>query len=134
MAGYPGKPAALVFSHDSALLATAGAEYVAVWSFLHGGPEGTAPRILEAHPGMVTTLAFAHGRHLLASGSKDGRVVVWDTDSGNDEATGIGTTDGAVEAVLWSPGDDAIASIDAACGVCVWPGPGHGPAKPRSPG
>jgi WD40 repeat protein len=144
MAGYPGKPAALVFSHDSALLATAGAEYVAVWSFLHGGPEGTTPRILEAHLGMVTTLAFARGRHLLASGSKDGRVVVWDVESGdvesgdvesgNDGPTGIGVTGGGVESVLWSPGDDAVASIDAACGVCVWPTPGHGPEKPRTAG
>lgn len=123
MAGYPGKPAALAFSHDSALFATAGAAYVTIWSFLHGGPEGTTPRILEAHRGMVSSLAFAHGRKLLVSGAKDGRVVVWDTDSANDEATGTGTTDGAVESVLWSPGDDAVASIDAACGVCVWPVP-----------
>jgi WD40 repeat protein len=120
MAGYRGKPAALAFSPDSSLLATAGADYVTLWCFLDGGPEGTTPGLLEGHLGMVTCLQFAHMRNRLASGARDGRVIVWDATPGDGEPIGIGSALGAVESVLWSPDNHALAALDAECGVAVW--------------
>ena len=68
MSGYPGKPSALAFDHTGTLLATGGGEAVTVWSFRGKGPEGTRPGVLQFHTEPVTTLAFAPGSRLLASG------------------------------------------------------------------
>ena len=68
MSGYPVKPSALAFDDSGALLATGGGEAVTVWSFHGRGPEGTTPGVLEFHAQPVTTLSFAPGAMLLASG------------------------------------------------------------------
>jgi WD40 repeat protein len=120
MAGYPGKPAALAFDPASALFATSGAEYITLWSFLDGGPEGTAPGLLEGHLGPVTSLQFAHGSSRLASGAKDGQVIVWNAGPGSGAPVGIGKASGAVESVLWAPDDGVLAAIDAEGGVGAW--------------
>lgn len=121
MSGYPAKPAALAFDDSSTLLATAGADYVTVWSFAGGGPEGTRPGLLEGHGARITALAFASGRRRLASAAKDGSLLVWDlSPSGTGRLKGAVLVGAAVEAIAWNPRGTAIARIDAEGWIEVW--------------
>ena len=54
--------------------------------FQGNGPEGTSPLSLKLHTKPITTLAFAHRGMNLASGSRDGAVVLWDLKSENEES------------------------------------------------
>ena len=94
MAGYPSKPAYLAFDDTGTLLATGGGEMVTVWSFQGGGPEGTKPGVLDLHEQPVTTLAFARAGMRLASGARDGSVVVWSLEK-NGEGIPAGLALGA---------------------------------------
>ena len=121
MSGYPAKPSALAFDDTGTLLATGGGEAVTVWSFRKGGPEGTRPGVLEFHVLPITTLTFAPGVMRLASGGRDGAVVVWGLQR-NGKGSPIGAEDlGAVVAELyWRPDGGALAALDAQGGVTVW--------------
>ena len=121
MSGYPAKPSALAFDDTGTLLATGGGEAVTVWSFRRRGPEGTRPGVLEAHDLPITTLAFAPGSMRLASGGRDGAVVVWSLRS-NGRGGPIGAQDleGAVAGLYWRPDGGALAALDAEGGVTVW--------------
>ena len=121
MSGYPGKPSALAFDDAGTLLATGGGEAVTVWSFHGGGPEGTRPGVLELHVEPVTTLAFARRALRLASGGRDGGVVVWslkkDAAGG---AVGAALVADALAELYWRPDGRALAALDAQGGVTVW--------------
>ena len=121
MTGYPAKPSALAFDDTGTLLATGGGEMATVWSFHNGGPEGTRPGSLEFHVQPVTTLAFAPGALRLASGGRDGAVVVWSLRR-NGEGGPIGAVNvaGAVAELYWRPDGRALAALDAQGGVSVW--------------
>ena len=121
MFGYPAKPSALAFDDTGTLLATGGGEAVTVWSFRRKGPEGTRPGVLEFHVQPVTTLAFAPGSMRLASGGRDGAVVVWALQR-NGRGGLIGTEDlgDAVAKLYWRPDGGALGALDAQGGVTVW--------------
>ena len=121
MSGYPAKPSALAFDDTGTLLATGGGEAVTVWSFQGSGPEGTRPGVLELHAQPVTTLAFARRAMRLASGGRDGAVVVWSLQS-NGEGGPIGgaVVAGVVAELYWRPDGRALAALDAQGGVTVW--------------
>ena len=121
MSGYPAKPSALAFDDTGTLLATSGGEAVTVWSFQGSGPEGTRPGMLELHAQPVTTLAFARRTMRLASGGRDGAVVVWSLQR-NGEGDPIGTevVAGVVAELYWRPDGRALAALDARGGVTVW--------------
>ena len=59
-------------------LATSGGNCATVWSFDGDGPEGTQPGELEGHIAPITSLSFTRQGRRLASGGRDGVVVVWD--------------------------------------------------------
>ncbi|MEM1348421.1 MAG: hypothetical protein AAGI01_07705 [Myxococcota bacterium] len=121
MSGYPGKPSALAFDSTGALLATGGGEYVTVWSFSGGGPEGTQPGVLELHVRPITTLAFAHRGRRLASGGRDGVIVVWELqEDGGGSPVGLAIAQDVVSGLAWSSGDRALAAFDATGDVTVW--------------
>ena len=132
MSGYPGKPSALAFDDTGTLLATGGGEAVTVWSFHKGGPEGTEPGVLEFHEQPVTTLAFAPDQPVatlafapvvmrLASGGRDGAVVVWSLQkNGKGGPIGAAVVPGAVAETYWRPDGRALAALDARGGVTVW--------------
>ena len=128
MSGYPGKPSALAFDDTGTLLATGGGEVVTVWSFQGGGPEGTRPGILELHVRPVTSLAFARRAMRLASGGRDGAVVVWSLQKdGTGSPIGAAAATDVVADLYWRPDGRALAALDAAGGVTVWRiGSGHG--------
>ena len=121
MSGYPGKPSALAFDDAGTLLATGGGERVTVWSFRGGGPEGTRPGVLDLHVQPVTTLAFARRTLRLASGGRDGAVVVWSLRrDGEGDPIGAAVVADVVAELYWRPDGRALAALDAQGGVTVW--------------
>ena len=121
MSGYPGKPSALAFDDSGTLLATSGGDMVTVWSFHGGGPEGTRPGVLELHVQPVTTLAFARRGLRLASGGRDGAVVVWSLRrNGEGGPIGAAILADVVAGLYWRPDGRALAALDAGGGVKVW--------------
>ena len=121
MSGYPAKPSALAFDDTGTLLATGGGEAVTVWSFQGSGPEGTRPGVLELHVQPVTTLAFARRAMRLASGARDGAVVVWSLQrDGEGDPIGDAVVADAVAGLYWRPDGRALAALDARGGVTVW--------------
>ena len=121
MSGYPAKPSALAFDDTGTLLATGGGEAVTVWSFQRGGPEGTRPGVLEFHVQPVTTLSFAPGAMRLASGGRDGAVVVWSLQrDGEGDPIGAAVVADAVAELYWRPDGRALAALDAQGGATVW--------------
>ncbi len=121
MSGYPGKPSALAFDANGTLLATGGGEAVTVWSFQRGGPEGTRPGVLQLHVKPVSTLAFPRRGLRLASGGRDGAVVVWTLNKDAEgEPVGAALVDGKVAELYWRPDGRALAALDAEGNVTVW--------------
>ena len=127
MHGYPGKPAALSFDDRGMLLATSGGEAVTVWSFEGDGPEGTSPGSLSLHVRPVTALTFAHRGRRLASGSRDGSVIVWKLETdGHGGPVGAALVGGEVDmpdvvsGLAWRPDDRGLAAFDAGGGVTYW--------------
>ena len=121
MSGYPVKPSALAFDDTGTLLATGGGEAVTVWSFHGSGPEGTRPGVLELHDQPVTTLAFASRTMRVASGGRDGAVVVWSLQrDGEGGPIGVAVVGGVVAELYWRPDGRALAALDAWGGVTVW--------------
>ena len=121
MSGYPAKPSALAFDDTGTLLATGGGEAVTVWSFQGSGPEGTQPGVLELHVQPVTTLAFARRTMRLASGGRDGGVVVWSLQrDGEGDPIGDAVVGGIVAELYWRPDGRALAALDAQGGVTAW--------------
>ncbi len=73
MSGYPAKPRAMAWSHDSKWLATAGAEVAVCWECSGKGPMGSTP--VEVNAGALITAVAFHPRHaILASGHADGAL------------------------------------------------------------
>ncbi len=121
MSGYPGKPSALAFDDAGTLLATGGGDVVTVWSFQGGGPEGTRPGSLKLHVQPVTTLTFARRALRLASGGRDGAVVVWSLqENGQGGPIGTALVADVVAKLYWRPDGRALAALDAQGGVTVW--------------
>ena len=121
MSGYPAKPSALAFDDTGTLLATGGGVAVTVWSFQGSGPEGTLPGVLELHVQPVTTLAFARRTMRLASGGRDGAVVVWSLQrDGEGGPIGTAIVADVVAELYWRPDGRALAALDAQGGVTVW--------------
>jgi WD40 repeat protein len=58
----------------------------------------------------VVSCVFSPGGRLLAGGSQDGRITIWDAMSG--QTVGVVWADGEVEALAWSPVEDVIAAGD----------------------
>ena len=121
MSGYPGKPSSLAFDASGTLLATGGGETVTVWSFKGDGPEDTYPGVLRVHERPVSTLAFAYRGLRLASGGRDGTVVVWSLqDNGEGFPEGAALVEDVVAQLYWRPDGGALAALDGQGGVTVW--------------
>ncbi len=121
MSGYPGKPSALAFDGTGTLLATGGGEAVTVWSFWGSGPEGTRPGVLIHHVQSVTALTFARRGMRLASGARDGVVVVWSLRrDGEGDPIGVASLADVVGSLYWRPDGRALAALDAQGGATTW--------------
>lgn len=107
MTGYPFKPKALAWDAASSLLATGGDKTVVLWSFSGKGPEGSAPIELQAHQGLVTELAFHRSKCVLASGSEDASVILWEPRRGRS-LVGYGFVEDKVSALAWAESDRIV--------------------------
>lgn len=120
MRGYSGKVNQLSWSTDGRLLASAGGGTIVVWdrSDLRS-PKSSMPQVLTEHQAAVTALQFAHSRRLMASGSKDGRLCLWDLDLEDPLLLSLVLPDALLErntakpstisSLSWSPNADILA-------------------------
>lgn len=122
MMGYPTKLKALAWDAESRLLATSGDAAITVWDFRGKGPEGTTPRQLEAHAGVCTQLAFDAGKGVLASGSQDSSVVLWEPRRSTRPLC-YAFLDAAITALVWHPEHRALLGGDAHGNLARWEAP-----------
>ncbi|KAI9656850.1 MAG: hypothetical protein M1821_003489 [Bathelium mastoideum] len=73
---------------------------------------------LEGHTGEIKSLQFSPNGKLLASGSSNGTIKLWDLASGNLQQTLEGHL-GKVELVIFSPDDDGIKQWNIASGILL---------------
>jgi WD40 repeat protein len=103
MSGFEGPPfRPIALAWHGTTLATGGDTTIALWSFRGKGPEGTEPRGLVSHRALVTHLAFAEKTGALASASRSGELLLWDSPRSSEPAGGI-RLDGAVTALCLRP-------------------------------
>lgn len=119
MTGYPAKPKALSWSATSTLLATSGADVVLVWDFSGKGPEGTAPLQLKGHKALCSALAFSPEQTVLASGSEDSSVLVWEPRRAQKPVERAALED-AVTCLAWHPRGQGLLGADAQGNACLW--------------
>jgi WD40 repeat protein len=119
MSGYAFKPKALAWDHESKLLATSGGATATLWDFRGKGPEGTRPIHLEAHQGLITRLAFSRRQGILASGSQDTSVLLWEPRRGTRPIRHAFLTD-EITALVWHPEHRGLVGGDASGTVCFW--------------
>ena len=121
MSGYPLKPASLSFDKTGCFLATGGDIDIMVWSFKGNGPEGTSPICLKGHSQPISSLAFARQGLNLASGARDGTVIVWALREDNQESHLSETrVSDCVSNLYWHPNNQVLAALDRQGGVTVW--------------
>jgi WD40 repeat protein len=102
----------LEFSRDGRMLAALGCcepgSTIEVWS-ARSGKELFSPRVA----GHATSIAFSPDSHLLAAGTEDGKVVLWDLAAGSPAGAPVDVATGPVEAISFSPdGRLFVASSD----------------------
>ncbi|MEY4513649.1 MAG: hypothetical protein RLZZ450_5771 [Pseudomonadota bacterium] len=119
MSGYRFKTRALAWDSHSRLLATAGDAAITVWDFGGAGPEGTRPMELEGHNGLCTRLSFSPRKGVLASGSQDTSVLLWEPNRGSKPIR-FGFLEDEVTAVVWHPRHEGIIGADASGNVIFW--------------
>ena len=119
MTGYPYKPKALAWDRESSLLATSGGPAVTVWDFRGKGPEGTRPVRLEAHHGVCTQLAFSPRKGILASGSQDTSVLLWEPRR-CEKPIRFAFLEDEVTGLCWHPEHHTLIGTDASGVVCGW--------------
>jgi WD40 repeat protein len=119
MQGYRSKPQALAWSRDSTLLATSGESIVTVWDFRGNGPEGSEPIMLSSHVDLITDLSFHSRGTLLASGSKDAGVIVWDPRKGT-EPIAFAFMHEEISKLAFRPNHEQLVTADASGAVTCW--------------
>lgn len=119
MTGYPTKPKALAWDRDSKLLATGGDTTVTLWDFRGKGPEGSKPIQLSSHQGVCTCLAFSPRKGILASGSQDSSILLWEPRRVT-KPTRYAFLEDEVTVVAWHPGHQALLGGDARGTLRAW--------------
>jgi WD40 repeat protein len=119
MSGYRFKPKALAWDSESKLLATSGDAAITVWEFRGKGPEGTRPIELRGHGSVCTRLAFGPRSCLLASGSQDGSVLLWEPRRGNRPRR-FAFLEEEVTGLAWDFKQNTLVGGDASGTVCAW--------------
>jgi WD40 repeat protein len=119
MSGYPSKPKALAWDHESRLLATSGDATVTVWDFRGKGPEGSRPLQLQGHERVCTHLAFSPRKGVLASGGQDASVLLWEPRR-SEKPIRFAALDDEVTGLSWHPQHHTLVGADASGTVCAW--------------
>ncbi len=119
MSGYRFKTRALAWDAHSRLLATAGDAAITVWDFGGKGPEGTRPIELLGHKGLCTRLAFSPRKGVLASGSQDTSILLWEPNRGSKPVR-FAFLEDEVTALVWHPQHEGLVAADASGNVVFW--------------
>ncbi len=111
----------LVFGATSDVLYSGGGggDYAIIEWKLAEGREATVTCRLQGHTGDVNSISTSPCRRMMASGSDDGTVVIWDLTRKSKIRVLEGHTDW-VRSVAWSGDRDIIASGSGDTTVCVW--------------
>jgi len=91
-----------------------------------GQHSGSAIMTLTGHDSAVRSVSYSFDGRILASGSDDGTVRIWDTLTGEETMSPMRSGDGAVLSVDFARNGKWVASGTDAGTVCIWaftPGP-----------
>jgi len=93
---------------------------IAVDTFGIGQHGGRAVMTLTGHNGAVRSVSYSPDGNILASGSDDGTVRIWDTLTGEETMSPMRSGDGAVRSVDFARNGKWVASGTDAGTVCIW--------------
>lgn len=108
--GPPFKPLALAWNGST--LASGGDQSIALWKFAGKGPEGRQPEMLHGHWGLVTHLAYSSDANWLASGGRDGALMLSELERPNAPRLGV-ELEGECFALAWHPHKPVLLVADA---------------------
>ena len=83
----------------------------------HGGP---LVATLTGHEGEVTSIAYSFDGRLLASGSDDGTVRIWNTRTGEEAMAPLRSNEGQIKSIAFSPDGQHIVMGGEGNAVHVW--------------
>ena len=109
-----GKITEILYSPDGKFLAVAGG--IGIW--LYDTPTYQEGNLLTDHTSEVESIAFSRDGHMIASGSVDGPITLWDRRTGA-LTTFTGHTD-IVWSVIFSPDGKTLASGDGNHNILLW--------------
>ena len=129
LSGHTGEVLSVAFSPNRRLLVSASRDQtIRLWQIPAGlfeadrvdGAEIKEPEaILTGHSGTIWSIDFSHDGRLLASGSIDQTVKLWDAETGALQATLMGHS-GEVYRVAFSPDGHLLASASADDSIRLW--------------
>ena len=123
MSGFPTKVRELSWDHTGRYLATGGSAAVCVWDCSGTGPEGTKPQmLLEPDAELpLTAVAWQRRGYLIASGGRDGKVLLWQPANKKAPQVGHDRFVGAeASALAWSSDDKLLAAGAGSGAVAVY--------------
>lgn len=109
MRGYAAKVRQLAWHRGSRWLAAGGGSTISVWDCSGRGPEGRTPTILDWHPELVSALHYQPDGDYLASGARDGSLVIWSPTQRQNLISRAKISSG-VTRVAWSPNGKLLAA------------------------
>lgn len=107
--GYESKVKALAWQDKSEWLATGGGRMITIWPCTgKRGPRGSTPIQLTGHTGDAVAMDFGPGGELLASGGRDGLVLLWMPHKSEKPAL-ISLQHREITRVRWAPAEGHLA-------------------------
>jgi WD40 repeat protein len=114
--GYSDANYTLAFRHDGLLASGGGDRRVDLWNIENGDLTGA----LRGHRGPVLSAAFSPGGSILATGSFDSTIILWDVASAQPFATPLTGHQDSVTGVAFSPDGRRLASCGRDGLVFLW--------------
>jgi len=102
----------ITFSPDGTRLAAVGVEHIWVYDV----DSGAQFAMLPGHTGRIRALAFAPDSRILASGSEDGTLRLWDTDTAREVSTLTAKPSTLLQALASSPDGIPLPAWDEGTG------------------